>query len=146
MAARLLAHALAAEEEPLRSIRSISAGVAACQGDLPSPNSEAALKKVGLNLDGHRSQPVTRELLESSFAVFCMTESHRALLAYHFDPLPTPVYLFREFLPPPASSEIPDPYGMNLHAYEICRDSLVEAIPSIMRFLRENYKTPSNPV
>lgn len=138
MAARLLAHALAAEDEPLKSIKVTSAGVAACHGDPPSPNSVAALKKVGLDLHGHRSQPVSRQLLDSCLAVFCMTESHRAMLFYHFDPLPAPVYLMREFLPPPASREIPDPYGMDLRAYEACRDSLVEAIPAIIRFLHEH--------
>lgn len=137
MAERLLAHALAAEEEPLRSLRVVSAGVAACYGDPPSANSVAALRKVGVDLNDHRSQPVTRELLDSSLAVFCMTESHRAVLYYHFDPLPTPVYLMRGFMPQTEPCEIPDPYGMDLHAYETCRDSMVEAVPSILRFLRE---------
>lgn len=136
MAARLLAHALAAEEEPYRSLEVISAGVAACHGEPASPNAVAALEKVGLPLQDHRSQPVTRELLQASVMAFCMTESHRALLYYHFDPLPTSVYLMREFLLPPASPEIPDPFGMELRAYEACRDSMVEAIPSIIRFLK----------
>ena len=139
MAARLLAHALAAEEEPLKSLRSISAGVAAAEGYPASRHSVTAMRKVGLDLNDHRSQLVTHDLLASSVAVFCMTESHRAQLAYHFDPLPAPVYLFREFLPDTASSEIPDPYGMNLPDYESCRDSIVEAIPLIIRFLREHY-------
>jgi len=137
MAERLLAHALAAEEAPLKSLRVVSAGVAACHGDQPSHNSVAALKKVGLDLTDHRSQPVSRELLESAFAVFCMTESHRALLYYHFDPLPAPVYLMRGLMQDGTSQEIPDPYGMDLRAYETCRDSMVEAVPSILRFLRE---------
>lgn len=137
MAARLLAHALAAEDEPLKSLRVVSAGVAACKGDPASPNAVAALKKVNLSLEAHASQPVTDELLRSSLLALCMTESHRALLSYHFDPLPTPVYLMREFLPPPASPEIPDPYGMDLRSYEACRDSMVEAIPSIVRFLKD---------
>jgi protein-tyrosine-phosphatase len=139
MAARLLAHALAAEAEPLNSLGVTSAGVAACTGERASANAVAALKKVGIDLDHHRSQPVSQELMESALAVFCMTESHRALLYYHFDPLPAPVYLMRELLPPPATPEIPDPYGMDLRAYEACRDSMVEAVPSILRFLRANY-------
>ncbi len=136
MAARLLAHALAAEEEPLRSLKVVSAGVAACNGDPASPNAVAAMRKVGLSLANHSSQPVTNELLTTSVLALCMTESHRALLSYHFDPLPTPVYLMREFIEPPASPEIPDPYGMDLRSYEACRDSMVEAIPSIIRFLK----------
>jgi protein-tyrosine phosphatase len=33
--------------------------------------------------------------------------------------------------------EIPDPYGMHLSAYEACRDELVSAIPSIVKFISE---------
>ncbi len=135
MAERLLAHALAAEEEPLKSIPVVSAGVAAYRGEVASPHGVTALKKVGLSLDDHQSQPVTEELIRSALLVLCMTESHRALLAYHFDPLPAPVYLMREFMD--SSAEIPDPYGMDLAAYEACRDSMVEAIPSIVAFLRD---------
>lgn len=137
MAERLLAHALRAEDEPYRSLEVVSAGVAARMGDPPSPNAVTALKKVGLPLENHQSQPVTRELLDSAVMTFCMTESHRALLFYYFDPLSAPVYLMREFLLPPANPEIPDPFGMDLSAYEACRDSMVEAIPSIIRFLKE---------
>lgn len=137
MAAGLLAHALAAEEEPLKSLKVLSAGVAACRGEAASPNAVAAMKKVGLSLENHRSQAVTRELLEASFLTFCMTDSHRAILYYHFDPLPTQVYLMREFLSQPPSADIPDPFGMDLRAYEACRDSMVEAIPSIVRFLKQ---------
>lgn len=135
MAEKLLEHALAAEEEPLRSLKVASAGIAACNGESASPNSHKALQKVGLSLAGHVSQPVSRELLDRSLAIFGMTESHRALLTYHFDPLPQHVYLMREFLND--HHEIPDPYGMNLDEYEACRDSMVEAIPSIIRFLKE---------
>jgi hypothetical protein len=31
--------------------------------------------------------------------------------------------------------EIPDPYGLHLQAYEVSRDEMVEAIPSIIAYL-----------
>lgn len=135
MAEKLMEHALAAEEEPLRSLKVASAGIAASNGETASANSHKALQKVGLSLDGHRSQPVSHELIDRSLVVFGMTESHRALLTYHFDALPQHVYLMREFLN--ENHEIPDPYGMALGEYEACRDSMVEAIPAIVRFLKQ---------
>ena len=45
MAERLLAHALSAEPEPLKSLEVRSAGVAAYGGDYPSENSVLALKR-----------------------------------------------------------------------------------------------------
>ncbi|MEI6862099.1 MAG: low molecular weight protein arginine phosphatase [Verrucomicrobiota bacterium] len=137
MAAALLQHALAARPEPLRSLRVLSAGVAARAGDLVSENSVLALKKVGLNIAGQRSQPLTPELINGALALVCMTESHRAMIHLLFDPPPQNVFLFREFLPAAADKEIADPYGGPLNRYEACRDELVEAVPSLVEFLNK---------
>src|SRR5438105_15283207 len=60
MAAALLQHALAAQPEPLRNVRVISAGVAARPGEPVSENSVIALKKGGIELAAHRAQPPTQ--------------------------------------------------------------------------------------
>jgi protein-tyrosine-phosphatase len=137
MAEALLRHALSAQPEPLKSLRIVSAGVAARPGDRVSENSVTALKKVGLDLKGHVSQPLTKQLLDEALAIFCMTESHRAMIQLTFDPVPRHVYLFREFMPRAAEKEIGDPYGGPLTEYEACRDEMVEAIPSLVEFLKE---------
>ncbi|WP_404423242.1 low molecular weight protein arginine phosphatase [Nibricoccus sp. IMCC34717] len=136
MAGALLQHALRGQAEPLRSLKVFSAGVAARAGERASAHSVTALKKVGIALESHASQPVTRDLLAGALAVFCMTESHRAMIQMQFDPPPRHLYLFREFLPPPADPEIGDPYGGSLDDYEACRDEMVEAVPGIIQFLR----------
>lgn len=136
MGARLLRHALDAEPEPLRSLRVVSAGLAANPGQRASENSAVALRKVGLDLAGHAAQPLTQAMLDEALAVFCMTEAHRMLIEVNFDPLPERLHLFREFVGGGAESEIPDPYGQDLLAYEACRDNMVEAIPSLVKYLR----------
>lgn len=136
MGAALLQHALLAESEPLRSLKVISAGVAARRGDLVSANSVAALKKVGLDISGHRSQPVTQEMLDRAHLILCMTESHRAMIQVQADPLPPRLHLFREFMPGEVEREIGDPFGGPLALYEVVRDEMVESIPSLVRHLR----------
>jgi len=136
MAEVLLQHALRAQPEPLRSLKVFSAGVAASPGDPVSENSVYALKKVGLDLSGHVAQPLSDRLVYDALAVFCMTESHRAMIELSFEPPPQNIYLFREFMPPPASHEIVDPYGCALKHYEACRDEMVEAIPSLVAFIK----------
>ena len=37
---------------------------------------------------------------------------------------------------PPADPEIADPFGGSLKLYEACRDEMVEAIPSLVDFLK----------
>ncbi|MDR2676174.1 MAG: low molecular weight protein arginine phosphatase [Opitutaceae bacterium] len=137
MAEALLQHALRAEPEPLRSLKVVSAGIAAHQGETISENSLVALKKVGIDYARFRSQPLTRELIDGALAVFCMAESHRAMIQLGFDPPPRHLYLFRELIGRDASAEIDDPFGGPLSLYESCRDEMVEAIPSILDLLRK---------
>ena len=137
MAEGLLAHALNAEEGPLKDYKVISAGVAARDGDPPSANSVTAMKKVSLDISSHQSQPITAEMVGEANAIFVMTETHRAVIQATFEPYPKHVYLIREFMPQEANKQIADPYGGPLPLYETCRDEIVESIPSVLKFLRE---------
>jgi len=133
----LLKHALAGQPEPLRSLKVLSAGVAARNGDPISENSITALKKAGIDISGLRAQALTQELLDNSLLVLGMTESHRAIIRMRARPAPAELHLFRSFLPASAGHEIGDPYGGPLKVYEACRDEMVEAIPSIMACLQK---------
>ena len=138
MAEKLLEHALAAEPPPLCDLEVVSTGVAGWEGNSASVQAVKAMEKVGLDLTGHRSQPLTKEIIQNSLAVFCMTEAHRAGIRQMYpDNDDTPVHLVREFLPPPAEKEIPDPFCATVQVYEVCRDNIVEAIPSIVQYLKE---------
>ena len=136
MAAALLQHALAVQPEPLRSMKVISAGVAARTGEPVSENSVLALKKVGVDISQHRSQPLTQAMLDEAFAVICMTESHRAMIQVQAEPVPPNLFLFRQFLPGDGEKEIGDPYGGPLRIYESARDEMVEAIPTLVAHLK----------
>ncbi len=145
MAAALLQHALAAQPEPLRSLQVISAGVAARGGDPVSENSVVALKKVGLDLAGHVSQPLTQAMLDEAELILCMTESHRAMILFQAERAPKNIFLFREFMPQRGDKEIGDPYGGPLKVYEAARDEMVEAIPSIVEFIKTRFAAkPAN--
>jgi protein-tyrosine-phosphatase len=143
MAAALLQHALAGQPEPLRSLKVVSAGFAARAGDPISENSVIAMKKVGLDIAGQRSRPLTRELLDEAALVLCMTETHRAMIQLTIDPPPKHIFLFREFMPREADKEIGDPYGGPLKIYEACRDEMVEAIPTLIEFIKTRFTTQS---
>jgi protein-tyrosine-phosphatase len=137
MAAGLLQHAIAAQPEPLRSLRIVSAGVSARSGERVSQNSVLALRKAGIDISGHVSRPLTQAMLDEAFAVICMTESHRRLIREEANPLPKHLFLFREFLPGAIDQEIGDPYGGSLRVYEAVRDEMVEALPSLLAALKE---------
>lgn len=139
MAEKLLQHALAAESAPLNQLKVISAGVAAGYGDAASANSVAALKKVKLDLTRHKSQPVTQDLIDRAFLILGMTQSHLDVLRHYHTHIPERAHLFREFMGEDADPEIPDPYGQNYAAYAACFDSMAEAIPSLITYLKNEY-------
>src|SRR5687767_9878553 len=142
MAAALLQHALAAQPDPLRSWRVISAGVAARTGEPVSENSVLALKKVGIDISQHRAQPLTQQLLDEALAVICMTESHRAMIQVQAEPVPKNLFLFRQFTPGEGDKEIGDPYGGPLRIYEAARDEMVESIPALVAHLKTLVPAP----
>lgn len=136
MAEALFRHALDAENETLRAIQVGSAGVSAIDGQPASANSVEAMRKVGLNLSGHHSRHLTQAMIDEALAVFCMTESHRDIIRLQYKQPPARLHLMRAFMNDSRESEIPDPFGGNLHVYESCRDSMVEAIPSLLQYIR----------
>ncbi len=133
----LLMHALSAQSGPLRDLKVISAGVAAHTGEPISENSIVALRKAGIDISHLRSQGLTQKMLDDALVVFGMTESHRSIIRARARPAPEHLYLFREFMPPPANHEIGDPYGGPLKLYESVRDEMVEAVPAIIEFLKK---------
>ncbi len=137
MAAALFRHALDAQDEPLKSIKVSSAGVSAFPGQSASLNSVDALKKVGIDLADHKSQGLSQELVDNTLAFFCMTDSHLAMLNYQIDPPPANAFLMRQFIADGIDDQIPDPFGGNLREYEACRDSMVEAIPSLIEVVKK---------
>jgi protein-tyrosine phosphatase len=142
MAEGLLRHALAAQPPPLKSLRVVSAGVAARTGEMVTEYSVQAMGKAGIDISSHRSQPITQELVDGALAVLCMTEAHRATIPLMFERPPKNIFLFREFLPENAEKEIADPYGGPYKLYELCRDEMVEAIPSLIEQFKKLLARP----
>jgi protein-tyrosine phosphatase len=138
MAASLLAHALKAEDEPLRSIEVRSAGVSAFAGDPASRNSIKALQPVHLDLSEHRSRPLSNQLADESDLILTMTSGHIDAIRMVHPDLKAPVFRFREWVSS-GEKEVPDPFGGPLDLYVETRDHLAEAIPSIIKFLKETY-------
>jgi len=143
MAEGLLAHALAAQTGPLQGLKVLSAGLAARPGERVSENSVTALKKVGIDISGHRAQPLTQTLLDDALAVFCMTHSHIRLIEMQAVPVPPRLHLVRDFMPAGAHREIADPFGGSLKHYEQSRDEMVEAIPSLLAYLKDIVARPA---
>ena len=137
MAEKLFIDALE-KVESKKNIKVFSAGISAMDGDQASENSIQACEEIGLDLKDHRSEALTRTKAENASAIFCMTESHRALLQMYFDlPEKTQIFLMREFIED-GSKELPDPFGQSLEVYRDCRENMKEALPSLLNWVEKN--------
>ena len=138
MAEALLRATLVKRGQGLEKLKVASFGLAAEGGQPPSANSVKAMQRIGLDVSGHRSRLLTQAEVDRSIVIFGMTESHLAALHSRFDVLPAFVLLLRDVLPTDVPRDIPDPFGGGYRDYEECRDSMVEAIPAMVEFLRQN--------
>ena len=138
MAEALLRATLVKRGQGLEKLKVASFGLAAEDGQPPSANSVKAMQRIGLDVSGHRSRLLTQAEVDRSIVIFGMTESHLAALHARFDVLPAFVLLLRDVLPTDVPRDIPDPFGGGYRDYEECRDSMVEAIPAMVEFLRQN--------
>ena len=138
MAEALLRATLVKRGQGLEKLKVASFGLAAEGGQPPSANSVKALQRIGLDVSSHRSRLLSQADVDRSIVIFGMTESHLAALHSRFDVLPAFVLLLRDVLPTDVPRDIPDPFGGGYRDYEECRDSMVEAIPAMVEFLRQN--------
>jgi protein-tyrosine-phosphatase len=115
-----------------------SAGIAAAKGSPASRETQHILNKRGAALDGFKSRPVTDAILKASTHVFVMTEGHLAALEARFPSHADKCFLVREFTGiqnPRKCSDVPDPIGMGLPAYEEVAKLFDAAIPSIIAYI-----------
>jgi protein-tyrosine-phosphatase len=98
------------------SWRIASAGTGAIAGQPASPHAVEAAARLGLDLNPHRSQPVTSDLLNGFQLVLTMEASHQSMLQTRFPARAARIFLLSEMhgqrLP------VPDPIGGSLDEYQ----------------------------
>lgn len=115
----------------------LSAGISAWAGEPASPHAVEALREWDIDISQHQSQPLTQSLLDRTFALFCMTHGHHAVVSVTFD-LPPHCMLLRSLIPHVKDLEVVDPYGQNLDMYRLTRDHIQVALPHILHYVVDN--------
>jgi protein-tyrosine-phosphatase len=115
-------------------VRVESAGASAIAGAPASAHAIAVADEHGLDLTGHRSQPLTLERLEWADVILAMGPAHLAHLAElgaaHRASLVT------DFLDgPDAGTPVADPFGGDLDEYRHTFEQLHDAVSAVVRRL-----------
>lgn len=122
MAAALLKAEL--EKRNITNISVLSAGISV-YGNMPaSQNALLALKEMGLDISGHTSTQITKQMVDEADYIFCMTRRHCDALKSIADEQ-------KLFVMP---MEIPDPFGGSIEVYRECRDKIMQCIPLILQW------------
>jgi L-threonylcarbamoyladenylate synthase len=127
LCARLLADRLgcAVNELPGRGFIVQSAGLAAMMGGEAAAEAVAIAGELGADLSGHRSQPLTAELLQQSDYLFVMTRTHLLTLS-GLEAGPAPRLLS------PRGDDIPDPIGSSAEVYRECARVIVQHLEELL--------------
>jgi len=99
-------------------IKAISAGVTAKVGQPMTDEAKEALRQLGFHPNGHRAQSLTAELAHQAEKIFCMSDSHRAVLAERFPSAAKKA----SCLDP--NGDIEDPIGSGLESYVKCAERI----------------------
>ncbi|MBM3892162.1 MAG: low molecular weight protein arginine phosphatase, partial [Verrucomicrobia bacterium] len=108
-------HLLAGRDD----IRVMSAGLGTADGQPPSDYAVDAMRQLGVDISGHRSQRLTPELADEADFIFGLAQSHVDSVIMNCPEAADRVYLLREFdeSAPPSQRDILDPIGQPLENY-----------------------------
>ncbi len=114
-----------------------SAGLGAMENMPPSRNSIIAMREEGIDISNQLSQMLTPDMVEQFTHIFGMGEGHVETIRSYFPEALEKTFVLREFIVGKgAELSVPDPIGGDLEEYQITRNLIKEAMPSILRFVQ----------
>ncbi len=122
----------------------LSAGLGAAESQPPSPYAVQAVKELGIDISGQRSQMLTARLVGQADYIFGMTHSHIDTIMALYPQATEKTFLVREFDETLDSfdKDISDPIGGSYAVYLNCRDQLEQGIVSLLAFVEQGQSAP----
>lgn len=132
MAEALLRHLLRERGMPENMVVS-SAGLAAVDGAPATEGARRALAAHGLNLDGHRSQPVTDQVVESADLILAMETRHRSELERRYPDKKGVIFTLKEYAGETGQDlDVLDPFGSDDEHYQKTAAEIRQALERIV--------------
>jgi RpiB/LacA/LacB family sugar-phosphate isomerase len=114
-----------------------SAGVAAPNGQPASAEAVQALAEWKLDASGHRSQSLSRRLVDEATVVLVMTAAHGQAVVSQFPEARGKVRLLTSFGTARHPEGIPDPIGLSQDVYRHTRDRIESAVADVVLYINE---------
>jgi protein-tyrosine-phosphatase len=136
MAAGLLNHSLPADLKA--RIKVASAGTHALHGHQAHEHAVAAMARIGINISDHRARQVTREMARATDLILVMEAAHAGIVKRISGWGGKKPRMITEFDSEKPVSDIEDPYGAPLQAYQDCIQTLRPCIEGVLLWLGSN--------
>ncbi|WP_420628335.1 low molecular weight protein arginine phosphatase [Candidatus Leptofilum sp.] len=118
-----------------------SAGTWAIEGNTAAPHSIALMSEQGINIQPHRSQPVTEQVMQQADLALCMETGHVRTLKRAYPAHAHKIYTLRQMVQKRGC--VKDPYGGSRRQYERMvaevDDLLERGLPRIQALVQENF-------
>ena len=115
-----------------------SAGTKAGSGSAPNPVVAYILFQRGVNINSHRSKPVTPRLLRRYYWIIVMEKAHRQAITEMEPDSESRVFVMRELIHGNRLNDpnMPDPTGKEVDDYRELFDILDQEIPQLVKILQ----------
>lgn len=98
-----------------------------------SDNAIEAVRELGLDLTGHRSQKVNIELLREADLILTMTRAHKNHILNIIPDARNRVFTLVEYATDGKEQDILDPFGYDLETYKKCRDEIMKYLEMVVK-------------
>lgn len=109
-----------------------SAGVCAGKGAAASPHAVEAMRERGIDISGHRSQPLSPPLVTDAFLLVALTGGHADLLRERFPEASDKIRTLHSFSPGKTDRDVLDPFGGSRDSYRKTRDEIESALSDLI--------------
>ena len=117
-----------------KDIEISSAGLIVTDGLPASPNAIKVMAEENIDISGHQSRHLTREMVRNTNIIFVMTQWHKLEVIGLLEKPGKEIYLIKELgeYKQRHDLDIQDPIGKSISYYRKCRDEIKALIPAIM--------------
>lgn len=131
IAEALLKQGLESIDENLKNYKIHSAGISTVEGLKASRNSIEVLKEANIDLENHRSTPLTYEMIKEANIVLTMTKAHKDIIIDSLPEFKEKIFTLREFADG-EEIDIIDPFGGDLEVYKRTAYDIHDSIKKIL--------------
>jgi tRNA threonylcarbamoyl adenosine modification protein (Sua5/YciO/YrdC/YwlC family) len=122
---------LPADQLEDRGIVVMSAGLSAAPGGRAADEAVSVMRKRGLDLSAHESQPLSDRIVRYADLIITMTRSHRDAILTHWPEAEARTHIITR-----GHGDVADPIGGPLDLYERCADQIDELLEAWMDELK----------